>query len=321
MRINLEWLREWINFDIEPQELAHQLTIGGLEVGSIDNIRCYSKGVLVAKIIDCHPHPNADRLKICQVDTGNSIHSVVCGAPNAHKNMVTAYAPLGATLPDGRTIEHIKLRGEASDGMLCSSAELGLLDGDSGLIELEENAPLGALIEDCLRLDDVVLDLELTPNRGDCFSLIGIATEVSALNGNPAKDPDFEAVSAQIEDNFSVVIEAKSACPRFVGRVIKGVSANAITPSWMCERLRRTGVRPINPIVDVTNYVMLELGQPLHAYDLGKLSGSISVRNAMDSEELILIDNNKVELDPSVLIITDNSAPIALAGIMGGEIK
>ena len=319
MRINLEWLREWISFDFEPYELAHQLTIGGLEVGSIETISCHSKGVLIAKIIDCRPHPNADRLNICQVDTGSSVHSVVCGAQNAQKNMLTAYAPLGSILPDGRTIEPVNLRGEESEGMLCSSAELGLIEDHSGLVELEENAPLGAFIKDYLKLDDVAFDLELTPNRGDCFSVIGIAREASALNGKSFKESSVKAVSAQITDSFDVSIKAKKACPRFVGRVIKGISTNAITPSWMRERLRRSGVRAINPIVDITNYVMLELGQPLHGYDLGKLSGSISVRDAMDSEELILIDNNKVELDPSVLVIADNSGPIGLAGIMGGK--
>ncbi len=319
MRINLEWLREWINFDLEPQELANQLTIGGLEVGSIEKISCPSKGVLIAKIIDYHPHPNADRLNICQVDTGNSVHSVVCGAQNVQKEMVTAYAPLGATLPDGGAIKSVKLRGEASDGMLCSSAELGLLDDHSGLIELERNAPLGVSIEDYLKLDDVVLDLELTPNRGDCFSALGIAREVAALNGKTLKVPCIEAAPVQSTDKFNVAIEAKKACPRFIGRVIHGISTNAITPSWICERLRRSGVRAINPVVDITNYVMLELGQPLHSYDLEKLSGSISVRYAMDSEELILLDNSKIELDPSVLVIADNSGPIGLAGIMGGE--
>jgi len=319
MRINLEWLREWVDFELDPQELANQLTIGGLEVGSIEEIVWSAKGVLVAKVIDSHPHPNADRLNICQVDTGNGCHSVVCGATNARKNLITAYAPPGAILPDGRTIESVKLRGVASDGMLCSPAELGLADEHSGLLELDANAPLGIRVEDYLRLDDVILDLELTPNRGDCFSILGVSREVAALNGKSLKAPVIKAVSAQIADTFPVVLESKDACPRFVGRVIRGVSTGGCSPSWMRERLRRSGVRAIHPIVDITNYVMLELGQPLHSYNLEKLSGAIHVRYAETLEKITLLDGSEIELDPNVLVIADDSGPVGLAGIMGGD--
>jgi phenylalanyl-tRNA synthetase beta chain len=319
MRINLEWLREWVDFELDPQELATQLTIGGLEVGSIEEIVWSAKGVLVAKVIDSHPHPNADRLNICQVDTGNGCHSVVCGATNVRKNLITAYAPPGAILPDGRTIESVKLRGVASDGMLCSPAELGLADEHSGLLELDANAPLGIRVEDYLRLDDVILDLELTPNRGDCFSILGVSREVAALNGKSLKAPVIKAVSAQIADTFPVVLESKDACPRFVGRVIRGVSTGGCSPSWMRERLRRSGVRAIHPIVDITNYVMLELGQPLHSYNLEKLSGAIHVRYAETLEKITLLDGSEIELDPNVLVIADDSGPVGLAGIMGGD--
>jgi phenylalanyl-tRNA synthetase beta chain len=319
MRINLEWLREWVDFELNPQELANQLTIGGLEVGSIEEIVWSAKGVLVAKVIDSHPHPNADRLNICQVDTGNGCHSVVCGATNVRKNLITAYAPPGAILPDGRTIESVKLRGVASDGMLCSPAELGLADEHSGLLELDANAPLGIRVEDYLRLDDVILDLELTPNRGDCFSILGVSREVAALNGKSLKAPVIKAVSAQIADTFPVVLESKDACPRFVGRVIRGVSTGGCSPSWMRERLRRSGVRAIHPIVDITNYVMLELGQPLHSYNLEKLSGAIHVRYAETLEKITLLDGSEIELDPNVLVIADDSGPVGLAGIMGGD--
>jgi phenylalanyl-tRNA synthetase beta chain len=319
MRINLEWLREWVDFELDPQELANQLTIGGLEVGSIEEIVWSAKGVLVAKVIDSHPHPNADRLNICQVDTGNGCHSVVCGATNVRKNLITAYAPPGAILPDGRTIESVKLRGVASDGMLCSPAELGLADEHSGLLELDANAPLGIRVEDYLRLDDVILDLELTPNRGDCFSILGVSREVAALNGKSLKAPVIKAVSAQIADTFPVVLESKDACPRFVGRVIRGVSTGGCSPSWMRERLRRSGVRAIHPIVDITNYVMLELGQPLHSYNLEKLSGAIHVRYAETLEKITLLDGSEIELDPNVLVIADDSGPVGLAGIMGGD--
>jgi len=319
MRINLEWLREWVDFELNPQELANQLTIGGLEVGSIEEIVWSAKGVLVAKVIDSHPHPNADRLNICQVDTGNGCHSVVCGATNVRKNLITAYAPPGAILPDGRTIESVKLRGVASDGMLCSPAELGLADEHSGLLELDANAPLGIRVEDYLRLDDVILDLELTPNRGDCFSILGVSREAAALNGKSLKAPVIKAVSAQIADTFPVVLESKDACPRFVGRVIRGVSTGGCSPSWMRERLRRSGVRAIHPIVDITNYVMLELGQPLHSYNLEKLSGAIHVRYAETLEKITLLDGSEIELDPNVLVIADDSGPVGLAGIMGGD--
>ena len=319
MRINLEWLREWVDFELDPQELANQLTIGGLEVGSIEEIVWSAKGVLVAKVIDSHPHPNADRLNICQVDTGNGCHSVVCGATNVRKNLITAYAPPGAILPDGRTIESVKLRGVASDGMLCSPAELGLADEHSGLLELDANAPLGIRVEDYLRLDDVILDLELTPNRGDCFSILGVSREAAALNGKSLKAPVIKAVSAQIADTFPVVLESKDACPRFVGRVIRGVSTGGSSPSWMRERLRRSGVRAIHPIVDITNYVMLELGQPLHSYNLEKLSGAIHVRYAETLEKITLLDGSEIELDPNVLVIADDSGPVGLAGIMGGD--
>ena len=319
MRVNLDWLREWIDFELDPQELANQLTIGGLEVGSIEEIIWSAKGILVAKVIDIHSHPNADRLTICEIDTGDGCRSVICGAKNVRKNLITAYAPPGAILPDGRTIELMELRGVASDGMLCSPVELGLADEHSGLLELDANAPLGIRVEDYLRLDDVVLDLELTPNRGDCFSVLGVSREIAALNGKSFKTPIFEAVSAQIADKFPVILESKDACPRFVGRVIRGVSTRGVSPSWMRERLRRSGVRAIHPIVDITNYVMLELGQPLHSYDLEKLSGAVHVRYAETSEEVILLNGSKIKLDPTVLVIADNSGPIGLAGIMGGD--
>ena len=319
MHLNLEWLREWIDFELDPQELANQLTIGGLEVGSIEEVTWSAKGILVAKVIDSHPHPNADRLNICQIDTGDGCRSVVCGATNVRKNLITAYAPPGAILPDGRTIETVELRGVASDGMLCSSLELGLADEHSGLLELDANAPLGIRVEDYLRLDDVVLDLELTPNRGDCFSVLGISREIAALNGKFLNAPVIETVSAEIDDKFPVILKSKDACPRFVGRVIRGVSTGGISPSWMRERLRRSGVRAIHPIVDITNYVMLELGQPLHGYDLEKLSGAIHVRYGEASEELTLLDGSKIKIDPAVLVIADDSGPIGLAGIMGGD--
>ncbi len=317
MRVNLEWLGEWV--DLDPDRLAEQLTIGGLEVDSLEPVASDFDGIVVAEILDVQPHPDADRLVVCTVNEGSAEHAVVCGAPNVSTGMRAAFAPIGATLPDARVIEPVELRGVASDGMLCSSAELGLGDDESGLLELEPDAPVGAALREYLRLDDAVLDIDLTPNRGDCFSVLGIAREVAALNGTSLAPPAFKAVPAGTPDSFPVTLEAPAGCPRFVGRIIRNLATDRRSPLWLKERLRRAGLRPIHPVVDVTNYVMLELGQPLHGYDLGKLSGGIRVRLAEAGEKLTLLDGNEVALEPDILIIADDSGAIGIAGIMGGQ--
>jgi phenylalanyl-tRNA synthetase beta chain len=319
MRVNLEWLREWVDFDLQGEQLAEQLTIGGLEVDSVEPIPAIHSGIVVAEVLDTQPHPNAERLNLCTVTDGVKTHPVVCGAPNVSSGLKAAFAPVGSTLPDGRKIETIELRGVASEGMLCSEAELGLSDDAAGLLELDFDAPVGSSISEYLRLDDMILDIDLTPNRGDCFSVLGVARETAALSGALFELPQLTAVPASIEDTLGIELTASEACPRLTGRVIRNVATDRISPLWMRERLRRAGLRPIHPIVDVTNYVMLELGQPLHSYDLSKLAGEISVRFAEVGEKLTLLDGNEIKLKPNVLVIADDSGAIGMAGIMGGE--
>ncbi len=319
MRVNLEWLREWVSIDLEPAELAERLTVAGLEVSSVEAAAPDFEGPVVAEITGVKPHPDADRLVVCEVDDGRKQHVVVCGAPNATSGLRAPFAPVGAQLPGGVKIGRAKLRGVTSDGMLCSGQDLGLSEESEGLLELAEDAPLGESIRDHLRLDDAILDIELTPNRGDCFSVVGIAREVAATQGLELEPPANVPVKAQSSATFNVTLEAEAGCPRFVGRLIRGISITAISPVWLAERLRRAGLRAIHPVVDVTNYVMLELGQPLHSYDERKLDTGIVVRLARKREKLKLLDDREISLDPDVMVIADSSGAIGLAGIMGGN--
>ncbi|MEE8249508.1 MAG: phenylalanine--tRNA ligase subunit beta, partial [Gammaproteobacteria bacterium] len=319
MRVNLEWLREWVSIDLEPAELAERLTVAGLEVSSVEAAAPDFEGPVVAEITGVQPHPDADRLVVCEVDDGRKQHVVVCGAPNATSGLRAPFAPVGAQLPGGVKIGRAKLRGVTSDGMLCSGQDLGLSEESDGLLELAEDAPLGESIRDHLRLDDAILDIELTPNRGDCFSVVGIAREVAATQGLELEPPANVPVKAQSSATFNVTLEAEAGCPRFVGRLIRGISITATSPVWLAERLRRAGLRAIHPVVDVTNYVMLELGQPLHSYDERKLDTGIVVRLARKREKLKLLDDREISLDPDVMVIADSSGAIGLAGIMGGN--
>ncbi|MEE8238306.1 MAG: phenylalanine--tRNA ligase subunit beta [Gammaproteobacteria bacterium] len=319
MRVNLEWLREWVSIDLEPAELAERLTVAGLEVSSVEAAAPDFEGPVVAEITGVQPHPDADRLVVCEVDDGRKQHVVVCGAPNATSGLRAPFAPVGAQLPGGVKIGRAKLRGVTSDGMLCSGQDLGLSEESDGLLELAEDAPLGESIRDHLRLDDAILDIELTPNRGDCFSVVGIAREVAATQGLELEPPANVPVKAQSSATFNVTLEAEAGCPRFVGRLIRGISITATSPVWLAERLRRAGFRAIHPVVDVTNYVMLELGQPLHSYDERKLDTGIVVRLARKREKLKLLDDREISLDPDVMVIADSSGAIGLAGIMGGN--
>ena len=319
MRVNLEWLREWVSIDLEPAELAERLTVAGLEVSSVEAAAPDFEGPVVAEITGVQPHPDADRLVVCEVDDGRKQHVVVCGAPNATSGLRAPFAPVGAQLPGGVKIGRAKLRGVTSDGMLCSGQDLGLSEESEGLLELAEDAPLGESIRDHLRLDDAILDIELTPNRGDCFSVVGIAREVAATQGLELEPPANVPVKAQSSATFNVTLEAEAGCPRFVGRLIRGISITATSPVWLAERLRRAGLRAIHPVVDVTNYVMLELGQPLHSYDERKLDTGIVVRLARKREKLKLLDDREISLDPDVMVIADSSGAIGLAGIMGGN--
>lgn len=319
MKVTAQWLKERVSFELSNPELAERLTMVGLEVDSLKPAARRMKGVSIAKVLETLPHEKAKKLSCCRVEIGNGkVVDVVCGAPNVRANMFVAYASPGATLPDGRVIEHAMIREVASAGMLCSAAELDLGEDSGGLLELAADAPIGLPIEEFLQLEDEVFDIELTPNRGDCLSMIGIAREVAVLTNMPMSEMAVPPVPARIDNKFSAVIENPNGCPRYVGRVIRNVNAAVETPLWIRERLRRCGVRCVSAVVDVTNYVMLELGQPMHGFDLDQLNGGIHVRNGRVGETLELLDGNTVELDTGTLVIADSDRVVALAGVMGG---
>ena len=276
-------------------------------------------GVVVAEVLSAEPHPDADKLRLCQVATGQNTVQIVCGAPNARAGLKAPLATLGAVLPDGFEIKAAELRGVESQGMLCSGAELALNEDADGLMELAADAPVGADLRDYLGLEDRVIELDLTPNRADCLGLAGVAREVALLTDSELADAPVTEVLATIEDTFPVALEAGEGCPRFVNRVIRGIDISRPSPLWMQEKLRRSGIRSIDPVVDVTNYVMLELGQPMHAFDLAKLDGGIVVRMAEPGEQLELLNGQTVELTADTMVVADRSRAVSLAGIMGGE--
>jgi phenylalanyl-tRNA synthetase beta chain len=320
MKFSEKWLREWVDPPVSTQELAHQLTMAGLEVDAIEPVAAEFDHVVVALVQDIEPHPDADKLRVCRVDAGLAEPlTIVCGAANVAAGLKVPCAKVGARLPGGLNIKQAKLRGVESHGMLCSEAELGLAETASGLLILPDDAPVGTGIRDYLQLDDVSIELGLTPNRGDCLGIAGVAREVAVINRTPVIPPSMELVAATHEATLGVELEAPTACPHYVGRIIRGVNVAATTPMWMQERLRRSGLRSLSPVVDVTNYVLLELGQPMHAFDLAKLNGDIRVRFARDGERLTLIDGQEIQLTEDSLVIADAQTPVALAGIMGGS--
>ncbi|MBT8092734.1 MAG: phenylalanine--tRNA ligase subunit beta [Gammaproteobacteria bacterium] len=319
MKIAESWLREWVNPELDTEELAHQLTMLGHEVDGIVQEGAGLGDVRVAEVVDVARHPNADKLSVCKVSTGSDdLVDVVCGAPNVVKGMRSPLAQPGVRLPNGLKLRKTKIRGVVSNGMLCSAAELGLGDESDGIMALPDDAPVGASLVDFLQLPDAVIDADLTPNRGDCFSVLGIARDVAALTGAPLKEAAVQAIPATVDDIQAVELVEPAGCPQFAGRVIRGVDPDARSPLWMTERLRRAGLRAISPVVDITNYVMLEYGQPLHAYDCGLLQGTIRPRLAKAGETVTLLDEKEVELRPDTLVITDESGAIGIAGIMGG---
>ena len=319
MKLSTLWLREWVNFSLTEQELANQLTMAGLEVDAISPVAGTFNNVLVAKILSTKPHPDADKLTLCEVDINTSQPlQIVCGAANVRPGLKVALAGIGAQLPGGLEIKESKLRGQLSQGMLCSTTELGLAEQSEGIMELEDDAPIGINLRDYLLLDDHVFDIDLTPNRADCFSVLGIAREVAALQQIPLLTHDISAVAPSIDDVLTVKLNAQEACPRYCGRVIRAINPNATTPLWLSERLRRSGIRTVHPVVDVMNYVMLELGQPMHAFDLAQIKGDIVVRFASDAEQLELLDGQKIALADKVLVVADQEKPLAMAGVMGG---
>ncbi len=319
MKIPESWLREWVNPDLDTDALSHQLTMLGHEVDGVEYEGSGIADVVIAEVAELTKHPDADKLSLCKVNDGSGeLIDVVCGAPNVVQGMKTPFARPGVTLPNGMKLRKAKIRGVVSNGMLCSAVELGLGDESDGIISLPQEAEVGSALVSFLNLPDTIIDLDLTPNRGDCFSVLGIARDVSALTGDTLRDESVVAVDPTIEDQHPVELIEPDGCPRFAGRVIRGIDSNAKSPVWMTERLRRAGLRAISPVVDITNYVMLELGQPLHAYDRGLLQGAIRPRLAKAGEKVILLDEKEVELNDDTLVITDDSGPIGIAGIMGG---
>ncbi|MEO8299351.1 MAG: phenylalanine--tRNA ligase subunit beta [Burkholderiales bacterium] len=328
MQFPESWLREFCNPDLNTQALADLLTMSGMEVEELRPVAPAFSGIVVAEIIEAVPHPNADRLRVCKVDAG--VHSaagplqIVCGAPNARPGIRVPLAMVGAALPPGEdgkafAIKVGKLRGVESFGMLCSAKELQLADDQGGLLELPADAPLGADLRDVLRLDDTLFTLKLTPNLGHCLSVFGIAREVAALTGAPLRAPDIEPLAPQHDQRLPVSIDAPDLCGRFSGRVIRNINPAAKTPAWMVERLARCGQRPVNALVDISNYVMFELGRPTHIFDLDKIHGGLTVRWGRAGETLELLNGNTIALDEQVGVIADALAVESLAGIMGGQ--
>ncbi|WP_020560935.1 phenylalanine--tRNA ligase subunit beta [Thiofilum flexile] len=324
MKVSESWLREWCNPSLALDALGHQLTMAGCEVEGVEPVATAFSGIVVAEVLTVTKHPDADKLNVCTVSYGtDEVLQIVCGAPNVRAGMKAPLALIGAKLPmpDGSTltIKKGKLRGVESQGMLCSAAEMGMSDKSDGLLDLPADAPVGTPLREYLKLDDQVLELNITPNRGDCLSIAGVAREASLLTSAPLVPPAIPTIAASTQDTFKVTIAATEACPRYAGRVVRGVNAKASTPLWMKEKLRRQGLRSIAPLVDITNYVLIELGQPMHAFDLNQLQGEITVRLAHNGEQITLLDGQSIELKDNTLLITDQAGAVAIAGIMGGQ--
>lgn len=323
MKVSESWLRSWINPAVDSETLAENLTSLGLEVDALESARPAFEKVVVGRIASVAPHPDADRLRVCEVDAGEAeTVQVVCGAPNAREGLTSAFARVGGRLPDGTKLKKAKLRGVESFGMLCSGSELGLAEDRSGIMELADDAPAGMDLAQWLDLDDTVIDVDLTPDRADCLSIRGLARDLSALHDLPLTPQmtghEAAAVDVTIADVQAVELDPRSACARFTGRIVRDVNMQATVPTAITERLRRADVRSISPGVDVTNYIMLELGQPMHAFDLDKLTGTVRARLAHAGERLVLLDGREVELDDQTTVIADDSGAIAIAGVMGG---
>jgi len=318
MKFSESWLRRAVNPSISTADLVAQVTMAGLEVDAVESAAPEMSGVVVGEILSVEQHPDADKLRVCQVAGGGETAQVVCGAPNARAGIKVPFATVGAKLPGDFKIKKAKLRGVESFGMLCAQTELQLGDNDDGLWELPADASVGSDLIDYLELNDNIIEVDLTPNRGDCLSLRGLAREVGVLNKAAVLEQACVPVAATIEDTVSITLEAPEACARYVGRVIRNLDLRQPTPQWMQEKLRRSGVRSLGPAVDVTNYVLLELGQPMHAFDLSKIDGGIVVRMGRD-EKVKLLDNSEVAIDTQTLVIADHSKALAMAGIMGGD--
>ncbi|QOC23959.1 phenylalanine--tRNA ligase subunit beta [Wenzhouxiangella sp. AB-CW3] len=319
MKISYRWLTEWVDTDLAAEEVAERFTLAGLEVDSVEPAAASLDGVVVGEIAAVEAHPDADRLSVCRVRGDTEERTIVCGAPNARVGLKAPLATLGTTLPGGMKIKPAKLRGVASSGMLCSEPELGLGEEAGGLMELPADAPVGTALSEFLELDDVVFEIDLTPNRADCLSVRGLARELAAIADCPLNEPEIPEVSPETQSRIAIDLQAPADCPCYVGRVIEGIDPTAETPLWIREKLRRAGIRSLGPVVDVTNFVLLELGQPMHAFDLDQVSGGIRVRRARSGDQITLLDGQEVSPDEDMLLIADHDdRPLAIGGIMGG---
>lgn len=319
MKFSESWLREWVNPALDTNALCEQLSMAGLEVDGVQAVSADFSGVVVGEVVDCGPHPDADKLQVTKVNVGDdALLDIVCGAPNCRKGLKVAVAKVGAVLPGDFKIKKAKLRGQPSFGMLCSFSELGMGEDHSGILELPKDAPIGQDIRQYLNLDDHSIEIDLTPNRADCLGLMGVARELGVLNQLDVVEPSVTEIEASSQSSRNIEILAPKACPRYLGRVIEGVDMSAPSPLWLKEKLRRSGVRSIDPVVDVTNYVLLELGHPMHAFDNDALEGNINVRFAEQDEPLTLLDGTNIKINADTLVIADERKALALAGIFGG---
>ncbi|HAS8247346.1 TPA: phenylalanine--tRNA ligase subunit beta [Vibrio vulnificus] len=320
MKFSESWLREWVNPAVTTDELTHQITMAGLEVDDVLPVAGTFNGVKVGHVVECGQHSDADKLRVTKVDVGEeALLDIVCGAANCRQGLKVAVATVGAVLPGDFKIKKAKLRGQPSHGMLCSFTELGIDVESDGIMELASDAPIGMDFRDFLALNDVTVDVDLTSNRADCFSIRGMAREVGVLNRADVTEPSVAPVTPSIDDTVAIDVKAPAACPRYLGRVVKNVNVQAKTPLWMQEKLRRCGIRSIDPVVDITNFVLLEQGQPMHAFDLAKIDGGIVVRLAEQGEKITLLDGSEAELNADTLVVADHNKALAIAGIFGGE--
>ncbi|OOR98634.1 phenylalanine--tRNA ligase subunit beta [Canicola haemoglobinophilus] len=320
MKFSELWVREWVNPEISTEQLCEQITMLGLEVDGVENVAGNFNGVVVGEVVECAQHPDADKLRVTKVNVGGDrLLDIVCGAPNCRQELKVACATEGAVLPSDFKIKKTKLRGQPSEGMLCSFTELGIASDQDGIIELPQDAPVGTNLRDYLTLDDNSIEISLTPNRADCLSMAGIAREIAVVNKLELNPLHFEPVTASIEDKVAIEVLAPEACPRYLLRVVKNVDVKATSPMWLQEKLRRCGIRSIDPVVDVTNYILLELGQPMHAFDMAKVAQPVQVRMAKQGEELVLLDGSTAQLKENTLVIADQNGPLAMAGIFGGQ--
>ena len=319
MKFSEQWVREWVNPAVSTEQLCEQITMLGLEVDGVEAVAGKFNGVVVGEVVECAQHPDADKLRVTKVNVGGDrLLDIVCGAPNCRQGLKVACATEGAVLPGDFKIKKTKVRGQPSEGMLCSFSELGIDVEADGIIELPLDAPIGTDLREYLGLNDNAIEISLTPNRADCLSIAGIAREIGVVNKQPVNQPHFEAVPATISDKVQIDLQASEACPRYLLRVIKNVNVKAQSPMWMQEKLRRCGIRSIDPIVDITNYILLELGQPMHAFDATKVAQPVQVRFAKEGEELVLLDGSTAKLQSNTLLIADQNGPLAMAGIFGG---